>query len=142
MTEKTNDLRGALMLRTAKQLREWKRPPSPPIEPDLQADLEELQRAGEAVAHFASKLHEAGLVALPAATNSIVQTNHSVLPMEAYPEADRLVPGAAAKLAKAHVNSIKRWVRHHRIGWITASGRYIVCKPLLLDFLQSRGRFK
>ena len=67
--------------------------------------------------------------------------DHDLLPMEIYPKADRLSVGEAANIAGRHVNTIKTWVRERQIGWIDATGRYKVCRPLLMDFLQSRGRF-
>lgn len=112
---------------------------APSIEPSLDANLVDLDVAIAALIRIRDRAAGGGQSPQPAPIQPVERSlKPGLQPMETYPVSDRLKPGEAAKIAKYSADTIKRWVRNEAIGWISAKGRYTVCRPLLMDLLQSR----
>ena len=90
-------------------------PPSPPIEPDLWADLDELERSLESALHFARQIRrEAGSL------------------QQSLSEPRRLISlKAAGRKAKKHRDTMRAWAERYGIGWRLANGEWVIDEDAL-----------
>lgn len=116
MTKSTSEGSGYLLHRAAQQLSNWKRPPSPPIEPDLEADLDELERTLDAALAFLREIRRGSL------------RIHNPDP-ERQP---RLIGLKKAGLvAGKHRDTIRKWAQEYGFGWRLDNGEWVVDQDAL-----------